>query len=165
MHNEDGDLWEKLSHYNTDGRGVVNLTRDESVGGSYVGCEPMGLFWALQPAPGERERVENLCCPLLYIVGEDDLSCAAIEKADEIEKKLKDVGRSHLFTRLSYPGAGHLIEPPYTPNAHASMWTKQPQKLITLWGGHLVPHAATQEDAWKRTLEFMERHLRGKEYK
>ncbi|XP_038868241.1 acyl-coenzyme A thioesterase 1-like isoform X2 [Salvelinus namaycush] len=398
MHNEDGDLWEAFSHYNTDGRGVVNLTRDESVGGSYVGCEPMGLFWALQPAPGEREglrlrkknvetpysvqlslleghipvpsshgsnkeqrqrgeqelaavtverwymapgvrrieirqngvvgtlflppgpgpfpammdlwgmggglieyrsalfasrgfaslslayfghkdipgplntinvgdayfktafqflqdhpqvcgdrmgvmglsfgvylalriatqidvkprcvigvngpigsfnklsdsdgmtesfegdqkhwsydeegyvsfrevsmpnnippenkaNVENLCCPLLYIVGEDDLSCAAIENADEIEKKIKDAGRSHLFTRLSYPGAGHLIEPPYTPNSRASMWTTQPKKLITLWGGHLVPHAAAQEDAWKRTLEFMERHLRGKEDK
>ncbi|XP_070301773.1 acyl-coenzyme A thioesterase 2, mitochondrial isoform X2 [Salvelinus sp. IW2-2015] len=55
MHNEDGDLWEALSHYNTDWRGVVNMTTDVSVGGSYVGCEPMGLFWALQPAPGERE--------------------------------------------------------------------------------------------------------------
>ncbi|XP_029549555.1 bile acid-CoA:amino acid N-acyltransferase-like isoform X1 [Salmo trutta] len=102
-------------------------------------------------------RVENLCCPLLYIVGEDDWSCAAIENADEIEKKLKDAGRSHLL----YLGAGHLIELPYTLNARASMWTTRPKKLITLWGGHLAPHAAAQEDAWKRTLEFMERHLRG----
>ncbi|XP_029549550.1 bile acid-CoA:amino acid N-acyltransferase-like [Salmo trutta] len=53
--NEDGDLWEALSHYNTDGRGDVNMTTDVSVGGSYVDCEPMGFFWALQPAPGERE--------------------------------------------------------------------------------------------------------------
>lgn len=28
------------------------VTRDQSVGGSYLGCEPMGLFWGLQVAPG-----------------------------------------------------------------------------------------------------------------
>lgn len=31
MHNEDGDLWEAFSHYNTDGRGVVNCeSRDRA---------------------------------------------------------------------------------------------------------------------------------------
>lgn len=55
MHCEDNDLWEAFAHYNTDAHGTVNLTRDHSVGGSYLGCEPMGLFWALQPAPGGRE--------------------------------------------------------------------------------------------------------------
>lgn len=67
LHSEDGDLWQALSHYNTDRSGVVNLTRDSSVGGSYVGCEPMGLFWSLQPAPGEREglrlRKKNVVTP------------------------------------------------------------------------------------------------------
>ena len=29
-------------------------------------------------------QLENLCCPLLYIVGEDDLSCAAMENANEV---------------------------------------------------------------------------------
>lgn len=32
--------------------------------------------------------------------------------------------------------------------------------VFTLWGGHPAPHAAAQEDAWKRILEFMETHLR-----
>ena len=85
LHSEDGDLWETLSHYNTDKNGRVNceicylfyiskaiisesvhmisyslflnltVTRDVSLGGSYVGCEPMGLFWSLQPAHGGRK--------------------------------------------------------------------------------------------------------------
>ncbi|KAM3877888.1 peroxisomal succinyl-coenzyme A thioesterase-like [Diretmus argenteus] len=389
MHSEDGDLWEAFSHYNTNENGVVNLSRDHSVGGSYLGCEPMGLFWGLQPAPGERDglrlrkknvetpyivhvslldghvspsesfkdggqsteraaltverwymapgvrrieirqngivgtlfipfgpgpfpamldmwgmggglveyrsalfasrgfvsfslayighkelpgplnrlnvgdayfksafcliqdhpqvcgdrigviglsfgvflalrlasqtginptcvicvngpmgsynkladadgrseafdgdqkhwtydeqgyvsfreisspanilpennaKVEDVDCPILYIAGEDDLSCASTDNANKIEEALRSVGREHLFSRLSYPGAGHLIEPPYTPNARASLWSIKPKKLITLWGGHPLTHAAAQEDAWKKMLEYMESHLRG----
>lgn len=36
------------------------VTRDRSVGGSYVGREPMGLFWSLQPAPGGREGLRQV---------------------------------------------------------------------------------------------------------
>ncbi|XP_036387775.1 bile acid-CoA:amino acid N-acyltransferase-like isoform X2 [Megalops cyprinoides] len=359
MRSEDGDLWEALAHYHADGRGVVNLSRDEAQGGSYTGREPMGLFWSLLPAPGEREglrlrkrnvetpftvrvsllrghvlpptalgcsrdargrdtqvqeeelaavtlerwymapgvrrvaireggvvgtlflppgpgpfpvvldlwgmggglveyrsallasqgfaslalayfghrdipgplhrinvgdayflprcvigingpmgsmnklvdfggkgesfqedqkhwsydeegyvsfrgvslpanippdhmvKIEDLRCPLLLIVGEDDLSCAAMENADKIEEGLQAAGKSHLITRLSYPGAGHLIEPPYSPNARSSLWSTRPTKLITLWGGHLGPHAYAQEHSWKKILEFLDRHLRG----
>ncbi|XP_070758797.1 bile acid-CoA:amino acid N-acyltransferase-like [Enoplosus armatus] len=383
MHSEDGDLWEAFAHYNTNADGTVNLTRDQSVGGSYLGCEPMGLLWGLQPAPGAREglrlrkknvetpyvvlmslleghvspserqntelaavtterwyvapgvrreeirqnglvgtlflppgpgpfpamldlwgmggglpeyrsalfasrgyaslslayvghkelpgsqhsinvgdsyfksafhllqdhhqvcadrvgiiglsfgvyltlriathtgvkpsclicingpvgstiklsdangrtepfeshqkywtyddqghvsfrdislpanlspeskvKLEHLDCPLMYIVGEDDLSASSIENANLIEETLQAAGKAQLFTRLSYPGAGHLIEPPYTPNSRASLWSVKPQKRITLWGGHLAPHAAAQEDAWKKVLDFMESNLR-----
>ncbi|XP_073324726.1 peroxisomal succinyl-coenzyme A thioesterase-like [Pagrus major] len=383
MQSEEGDLWESFAHYNTNADGTVNLTRDHSVGGSYLGCEPMGLFWALQPAPGAREglrlrkmnvetpivvlmslleghvspsegqstelavvtterwymapgvqrieirqngvvgtlflppgpgpfpavldlwgmggglieyrsalfasrgyaslslayighkdlpgpqnsmnvgdsyfksafqllqdhpqvdgsrigvmglsfgvyltlriatnlgvkpsclicvngpigstlklidsegrsgnfeseqkywtfddqgyvsfkdvslpanllpesivKVERLTCPLMYIVGEDDLSSSAIENANLIEETMSAAGKSQLFTRLSYPGAGHLIEPPYTPNARISLWSVKPKKVMTLWGGHTAPHAAAQEDSWKKILDFMECNLR-----
>ncbi|XP_042262565.1 bile acid-CoA:amino acid N-acyltransferase-like isoform X1 [Thunnus maccoyii] len=383
MHSEDGDLWESFAHYNTNADGTINLARDQSVGGSYLGCEPMGLFWALQPALGGREglrlrkknvetpyvvhmslleghvspseqqstelaavtterwyvapgvkridvrqngvvgtlflppgpgpfpamldlwgmggglveyrsalfasrgyaslslayfghkdlpapqnsinvgdayfksafqllqdhhqvcanrigiiglsfgvyltlriateygvkpscvicingpigstirlsdsdgrfeqfesddkywtyddqghvsfrdislptnllpetkvKIENVACPLMYIVGEDDLSASSIENANVIEETLRAAGKSHLFTRLSYPGAGHLIEPPYSPNSRSSLWSVKPKKLITLWGGHLAPHAAAQEDAWKKILDCMETNLR-----
>ncbi|CAB1315191.1 unnamed protein product [Coregonus sp. 'balchen'] len=319
MHNEDGDLWEALSHYNTD----EMVTTDESVGGSYVGCEPMGLFWALQPAPGEREglrlRKKNVETPYSVQLslleghipvppsegsnkeqwqrGEQELAAVTVERwymapgVRRIEIRQNGVVgtlflppgpgpfpamvdlwgmggglieyRSALFAsrgfaslslayfghkdipgcipdhpqvcgdRLgiiglsfgvylalriatqigvnprcvigvngpigsfnklsdsdgqtesfegdqkhwSYDEQGYVsfrevsmpnnippenkAKPPYTPNARSSMWTTRPKKLITLWGGHLAPHAAAQEDAWKRTLEFMERHLRG----
>ncbi|XP_007561278.1 bile acid-CoA:amino acid N-acyltransferase-like [Poecilia formosa] len=383
MHSDEGDLWESFAHYNADERGTFSLTRDPSVGGSYLGCEPMGLFWSMQPAPGGREglrlrkksvespytvhvslleghvstsegqrselaavtierwyiapgvkrieinqnglvgtlfippgpgpfpamldlwgmggglqeyrssllaskgyvsfslayfghkdlpgppncinvgdsyfkaaflllqdhpqvvsdrvgiiglsfgcyltlriptktgvkpsclvgingpvgctvsllnsdgrtknfdssqefwnfddegcvifkdaslpanippdnflKVEKLDCPLMYIVGEDDLSTASIENADLIEERLRSAGKSHLLTRLSYPGAGHLIEPPYSPSARTSMWSVKPKKLITMWGGHPALHAAAQEDAWKKILDYLEKNLR-----
>ncbi|CAI5688170.1 unnamed protein product [Oreochromis niloticus] len=110
--------------------------------------------------PESKQKVENITCPLMCIVGEDDLCAASTENADLIEEALRSAGKSHQFTRLSYPGAGHLIEPPYTPCARASLWRAKPEKLFALWGGHPAPHAAAQEDAWKRILEFMETHLR-----
>uniref|UniRef100_A0A8C5EWU3 Acyl-coenzyme A thioesterase 1-like n=1 Tax=Gouania willdenowi TaxID=441366 RepID=A0A8C5EWU3_GOUWI len=111
-------------------------------------------------APERKAKVENINCPVMYIVGEDDLSSSSKENADVIEETLRSAGKSQLFTRLSYPGAGHLIEPPYSPNARVSFWSIKPEKLMTVWGGHPAPHAAAQEDAWKKVLKFMESHLR-----
>ncbi|XP_047202281.1 bile acid-CoA:amino acid N-acyltransferase-like [Girardinichthys multiradiatus] len=110
--------------------------------------------------PESLVKLEKLDCPLMYIVGEDDLSTSSTENADLIEKSLQSAGKSHLLTRLSYPGTGHLIEPPYSPNARESMWVIKPKKLITMWGGHPAPHAAAQEDAWKKILDYLEKHLR-----
>ncbi|XP_068598073.1 peroxisomal succinyl-coenzyme A thioesterase-like [Brachionichthys hirsutus] len=382
MHSDEGDLWEAFGHYNTKADGTVNLTRDHSVGGSYLGCEPMGLFWGLQPAPGAREglrlrkqnvetpfvtlvslleghvspsegrdtelaataierwylapgvrrteirqdgivatlflppgpgpfaammdlwgfggglmeyraalfasrgyaslalaykghkdlpgprklmnvgdsyfksafqllqnhrqvcadrvgiiglsfgvyltlrtatqtgvnpaclicingpvgssvelsdaegrtkafertkkywwydnqgqvsfrdiavpahldpeskvKLEEISCPVMYILSEDDLSTSVIDNAHLMKERLSAAGKSHLLTYLSYPGAGHLIEPPYTPNSRVSLWSVKPEKLLCLWGGHLAPHAAAQEDAWKKILHFMEDQL------
>uniref|UniRef100_A0A8C4RKT7 Uncharacterized protein n=1 Tax=Erpetoichthys calabaricus TaxID=27687 RepID=A0A8C4RKT7_ERPCA len=55
--NEGNDLWEAFSHYVSDERGRVNVSKDESLGGSYVGCEPMGLLWSLRLAVGGRQPV------------------------------------------------------------------------------------------------------------
>ncbi|XP_005924798.2 acyl-coenzyme A amino acid N-acyltransferase 2-like [Haplochromis burtoni] len=110
--------------------------------------------------PENKQKVKNITCPLMYIVGEDDLCAASTENADVIEEALRSASKSQLFTRLSYPGAGHLIEPHYAPCARVSLWRAKPEKLFTLWGGHPAPHTAAQEDSWKRILEFMETHLR-----
>uniref|UniRef100_A0A3B4GQF3 Uncharacterized protein n=1 Tax=Pundamilia nyererei TaxID=303518 RepID=A0A3B4GQF3_9CICH len=331
MHSEEGDLWEAFAHYTTNA-----MTSDHSVGGSYLGCEPMGLFWALEPALRSREglrlRKRNVETPYIVNIslleghtspsegqstelaavtverwymapgvrrieirqnkivgtlflppgpgpfpamldlwgmgggqseyrsalfasrgfaslsvaymGHKDLPgppdimsvgdlyfksafqllqdhcqvdaerigviglsfgvCLTLRIATRIGVKvrpkftcfeicrmiitllfayekyksdrqaimndvnihlfpfpaLRSAGKSQLFTRLSYPGAGHLIEPPYAPCARVSLWRAKPEKLFTLWGGHPAPHAAAQEDSWKRILEFMETHLR-----
>ncbi|CAI9551629.1 unnamed protein product [Staurois parvus] len=57
-----------------------------------------------------------------------------------------------------YPGAGHLLEPPYFPLCKASN-----HKLLgmpMLWGGQLRAHAKAQEDAWKRILTFFSKQLK-----
>ncbi|XP_051931503.1 peroxisomal succinyl-coenzyme A thioesterase-like isoform X1 [Hippocampus zosterae] len=111
-------------------------------------------------SPGTQVKIENLACPLLYILGEDDQNFPSTENANLIEDILKTAGKSHLYTCLSYPGAGHLIEPPYTPHSRMSVWRIKPEKMLALWGGHTVTHAAAQEDAWKEILKFLDKNLR-----
>ncbi|XP_015242316.1 PREDICTED: acyl-coenzyme A thioesterase 1-like [Cyprinodon variegatus] len=36
------------ANYRADGCGEIDLSRDPSVGGSYLGVEPMGLFWSMK---------------------------------------------------------------------------------------------------------------------
>ncbi|KAF0040309.1 hypothetical protein F2P81_006207 [Scophthalmus maximus] len=65
-------------------------------------------------------KVGRLQCPLLLVVGEDDQNWPAYESAMDMKEMMERAGNSHLLTVLSYPNAGHLIEPPYTPHARAS---------------------------------------------
>ncbi|XP_029947001.1 bile acid-CoA:amino acid N-acyltransferase-like isoform X1 [Salarias fasciatus] len=107
-----------------------------------------------------RVKLENLACPLMVIVAEDDGMAASSKYADMMEEILKSAGKSQLFTRLSYPDAGHLIEPPYSPHARESFYRVKPQKLMIVFGGHPASHAAAQEDSWRKMLDFLETNLR-----
>ncbi|XP_038077227.1 bile acid-CoA:amino acid N-acyltransferase-like [Patiria miniata] len=42
------------AHLIADEDGRVSLDKDPSIGGTYSGVEPMGLFWSLQPCPGQQ---------------------------------------------------------------------------------------------------------------
>lgn len=111
--------------------------------------------------PAQRKlKVERIRCPMMLVVGEDDMSTAAVESADEMEARMKSSGNAHLLSRHSYPGAGHLIEPPYTPCTRASSFTLCTETVITLWGGDTRLHAVAQEDSWRRILGFLQQHLR-----
>ncbi|XP_019736446.1 acyl-coenzyme A thioesterase 4-like [Hippocampus comes] len=111
-------------------------------------------------SPGTLVKIENLSCPLLYVLGEDDQNLSSTENSKLIEDGLKTAGKSYLYTRLSYPGAGHLIEPPYAPHTRMSYWRVKPEKLPTLWGGNIVSHAAAQEESWREILKFLDKNLR-----
>jgi hypothetical protein len=43
-------LWQSSAHFYADRQGVVDLARQASEGGSYLGLDDMGLFWSLRPA-------------------------------------------------------------------------------------------------------------------
>ncbi|KAM3865854.1 acyl-coenzyme A thioesterase 3-like [Diretmus argenteus] len=44
-----GALFRSSATYRSDGNGELDLERDASLGGSYVGVEPMGLLWSMRP--------------------------------------------------------------------------------------------------------------------
>ncbi|KAF5907507.1 acyl-coenzyme A thioesterase 4-like, partial [Clarias magur] len=70
--------------------------------------------------PSKKVEMGRILCPILLIVGEDDQNWSASESAEDMKQMMEQAGNSHLLTTLSYPGAGHLIEPPYSPHCRAS---------------------------------------------
>ncbi|KAM8782210.1 acyl-coenzyme A thioesterase 6-like isoform 8-T10 [Rhynchonycteris naso] len=49
LRDEKGALFRAHARYRADARGELDLTRASALGGSYVGIEPMGFLWALEP--------------------------------------------------------------------------------------------------------------------
>ncbi|XP_029910127.1 acyl-coenzyme A thioesterase 2, mitochondrial-like [Myripristis murdjan] len=124
------------------------------------------LIWrnALLPMPTDTSKkvdVGRLQCPLLLVVGEDDQSWPVPESADDMRQMMERAGNSHLLTVLSYPRAGHLIELPYSPHCRASKFLTplHKERVMMLWGGEAAPHSHAQEDAWRKTLDFLRKNL------
>ncbi|XP_078409232.1 peroxisomal succinyl-coenzyme A thioesterase-like isoform X2 [Cetorhinus maximus] len=124
------------------------------------------MIWRNIPLPFPDDpklmiQVDKIRCPLMLIFGEDDQNSPAPESAIEIQKVMKAAGNDHLLTVLSYPQAGHLIEPPYSPHCRESKFKINSLNEIVnvLWGGETKPHSVAQEDSWKRALAFLEKHL------
>ncbi|XP_029952184.1 peroxisomal succinyl-coenzyme A thioesterase-like [Salarias fasciatus] len=113
--------------------------------------------------PLKKVDVGRLQCPLMLVVGEDDQNSAAQESASDMKEMMERAGNSHLLTILSYPDAGHLIEPPYTPHVRASNFKPAglKQMWVVLWGGQTVAHSRAQEDSWKKILLFLRVNLFG----
>ncbi|XP_067686473.1 acyl-coenzyme A amino acid N-acyltransferase 1-like [Haliotis asinina] len=92
---------------------------------------------------------------ILYLCGENDdvwrtdFAHTFVETCPEEKRKNIEL--------IIYPGAGHEIEPPYTP-LMTSFVSKTLGMTIAM-GGQPEAHAAAQEDAWKRLLHFLHKHL------
>uniref|UniRef100_A0A4W5R2A5 Acyl-CoA thioesterase 19 n=1 Tax=Hucho hucho TaxID=62062 RepID=A0A4W5R2A5_9TELE len=106
-------------------------------------------------------QMGRITCPLLLVVGQDDQNNATVEAADDMKKMMERAGNSHLLTTLSYPGAGHLIEPPYSPHCKVSsfLMPESRERVLMLWGGLTKPHTVAQEDSWEKILGFLREHL------
>ncbi|XP_044121185.1 acyl-coenzyme A amino acid N-acyltransferase 2-like isoform X2 [Neovison vison] len=100
--------------------------------------------------------VEKAQGSILFIVGENDECSKSREYAEQALHQLQNHGRNN-GRMLVYPGAGHLIEPPYAPLCYASPNLKLSSPL--LWGGEPTAHAAAQEHSWGEILKFFRQHL------
>ncbi|MBN3285339.1 ACOT2 thioesterase, partial [Polyodon spathula] len=102
--------------------------------------------------------IERASARFLFLVGEDDQNWPSTLYAMEAAQRLGAHGRAPPEVVI-FPGAGHLLEPPYFPHCRASF-----HKLVgapLLWGGQPQPHAAAQEQAWSRVLSFLKESLPG----
>lgn len=100
--------------------------------------------------------IEKAKGPILFIAGQDD-HCWRSEVYTQIaSERLQAHGKDRPRV-ISYPGAGHYIEPPYFPMCPASL-----HKIVNkpvIWGGEVRAHSKAQVDAWKQILSFFGKHL------
>lgn len=85
--------------------------------------------------PKIRPDLPSLNAAVLGIYGENDKS-VTVKSARDLEKKLKDLGKS--VEIQIYPGAGHAFFNDERPEVY---------------------NKSAAEDAWKRSLDFLTRHL------
>ena len=101
--------------------------------------------------------VEEINCPMLLVCGEDDESTSASGMAQEILSRMNLHSKGDLCSIVSYPGTGHLIEPPFSPHCYASY--HKTFKTNFVWGGNSKDHSRAQEDSWRKILEFFTKNL------
>ncbi|XP_015261700.1 PREDICTED: acyl-coenzyme A amino acid N-acyltransferase 2-like [Gekko japonicus] len=100
--------------------------------------------------------VEKAQGKILLIAGESDGNCKSKAFATAIMERMKKLGKTHCAL-LSYPKAGHLIEPPGSPFCHHS-WLPAFSRPV-LWGGEAQAHAAAQVHSWSEIQKFLHLHL------
>lgn len=86
------------------------------------------------------------------------------------EERMEHKGRSAWLKTVEYPGAGHILEPPYGAHIHHSYHRHLPvvsengsDKVMgvpILWGGNARDTCRAQEDLWPRMLAFITKHVR-----
>ncbi|NP_001188466.1 acyl-CoA thioesterase 18 [Danio rerio] len=120
-----------------------------------------GMILPIPSDPAQKIDVGRIKCPVMLVNGGDDQNWASVESAQDMEMMMEKAGNRHLLTVLTYPDAGHLIEPPYTPHFRATNFILQEmkEKIVMLWGGQTKPHAYAQEDSWEKILAFFHQHL------
>ncbi|XP_060093119.1 bile acid-CoA:amino acid N-acyltransferase [Heteronotia binoei] len=100
--------------------------------------------------------VEKAQGKILLIVGESDRNYNSKAFATEIMERMKKFGKTHCAL-LSYPNAGHLIEPPASPFCNES-WLPFVSRPV-LWGGDAEAHVAAQVHSWREIQKFLHLHL------
>ncbi|XP_066470137.1 bile acid-CoA:amino acid N-acyltransferase [Tiliqua scincoides] len=93
---------------------------------------------------------------ILFIVGESDMNYNSKAYAMQALKRMREHGKTHCAL-LSYPGTGHLIEPPASPFCPCSISPFLP--LPVLWGGEAQAHTTAQVNSWREIKTFFRLHL------
>ncbi|XP_040413313.1 acyl-coenzyme A thioesterase 5-like [Cygnus olor] len=92
----------------------------------------------------------------LFVVGEDDRMWKSSLYAQLAIGRLRQHGKEN-FALLSYPGAGHRIDPPSTPFCQVAV--DRVLGVPVLGGGESKAHAHAQEHSWGKIQEFLHLHL------
>ena len=103
-------------------------------------------------------QVEKINGAVLLISGEDDQMWPSAQLAEMAVARLKDHDFQHHYEHVSYPGAGHLITPPYGPTTMIHMKHPVDGGFYT-FGGEPEANYRASVDSWKRKLTFLKANL------
>ncbi|XP_064019413.1 bile acid-CoA:amino acid N-acyltransferase-like [Pogoniulus pusillus] len=115
---------------------------------SAIFSDPRDPAYSISAIPTQKIRGK-----VLFVVGEADRSFNSKLFAELAMARMPPEN----CRLLSYPGAGHLIEPPGSPLCSISSIRGSPRPLV--WGGEAQPHAKAQEHSWQEIVRFLELHL------
>ncbi|CAJ1072910.1 acyl-coenzyme A thioesterase 1-like [Xyrichtys novacula] len=104
--------------------------------------------------------VERAKGHFLFITSEDDQNWDSMTCMDMLVERLKHHGKTN-FESVSYPRAGHYLEPPYgpyCPSSYHGLWGRRIK-----WGGEAGTHAAAEVHMWRKVQEFFRANLRCEE--
>lgn len=93
----------------------------------------------------------------LFLVSIDDQNVNSEFQAQGARKYLSSHNYKHDCLVESYPGTGHLLEPPYSPHCYASF--QHTFMSAICWGGSCKYHTLGQERAWEKMQNFLWYHL------
>ncbi|MEQ2311302.1 hypothetical protein AMECASPLE_018454 [Ameca splendens] len=92
----------------------------------------------------------------LFVASEDDLNWDSKGYLDDMVGRLKHHGKKN-FENITYPAAGHLLEPPYGPHCPSALHGML--RFPVVWGGEPRAHAAAELHLWQKIQNFLRTHL------
>ncbi|KAM5192298.1 acyl-coenzyme A amino acid N-acyltransferase 1-like isoform 1-T3 [Mantella aurantiaca] len=98
--------------------------------------------------------VEKAKGPILFLVGEDDQSYESLHYARISSARAAKHGKMDVYIK-SFPGAGHLLEPPCSPFCPVSATSP----ITLMWGGELIQHCQAQEISWSNIQDFFSKNI------
>lgn len=112
-------------------------------------------------APGNQSLIpiEKAEAHLLLIAGQDDHIINSKYYVTEACKYLQARGKENVQT-LIYPGAGHCIDPPFSP--FYPIGTHPVLHKRAVLGGELTAYSKAQVHAWLQIRAFFHKHLNDK---
>uniref|UniRef100_A0A8C6UHX1 Acyl-coenzyme A thioesterase 1-like n=1 Tax=Neogobius melanostomus TaxID=47308 RepID=A0A8C6UHX1_9GOBI len=125
---------------------------------------PSGLYMVknAMPIPTSAEHrdtvvpIEKASAQFLFAASEDDQHWDSVAFMEQMVERMKHHGRNN-FEAISYPRAGHILEPPFSPFEASGFHGVL--KMSVLWGGEPAAHARAEEQLWKKIQEFFRKHL------
>ncbi|XP_042641096.1 acyl-coenzyme A amino acid N-acyltransferase 1-like isoform X2 [Tyto alba] len=126
----------------------VIITEMGALDNMAIFADPQDPAYSTSAIPTEKIRGK-----VLFVVGEADRSLNSKLFAELAMARMPPES----CRLLSYPGAGHLIEPPGSPLCSSSSIRGSPRPLV--WGGEAQAHAKAQEHSWQEIIQFLELHL------